>query len=112
MIRPSLLAWFLLAAVAVAARPDDSCEGLPVLIDEHFQALQEACTVKGFRAYGGKWRVEGGVLHAPAGPGFKLVADEAPLENGEIGVEVLLPAAGPGNAGLIVKLSEPGTASP
>ena len=48
------------------------------------------------------------MLHAPAGPGPKLVADEPHFARGEVGVEVLLPDAAQGNAGLIVKLSDPG----
>lgn len=79
-----------------------------MVIDDNFQAADEARAVRGFRAFGGTWRVEAGVLHAPAGPGPKLVAEEPGFARGEVGAEVLLPDAAPGNAGLIVKLSEPG----
>ncbi|NLF68686.1 MAG: DUF1080 domain-containing protein [Candidatus Anammoximicrobium sp.] len=79
-----------------------------MVIDENFPASDEARAIGGFRAYGGTWRVENGVLYAPAGPGPKLVAESLALTRGEVGVEVLLPDAAPGNAGLIVKLSEPG----
>jgi len=103
--------WFLglLALAAGAGEPAAERFDLSRLgIDENFQALDEARPVKGFRAYGGTWRVVDGVLHAPAGHGPKLVADEPPLSEGEVGVEVLLPGAARGNAGLIVKLSDPG----
>ena len=77
-------------------------------IDDNFQAFDQARAIRGFRAYGGTWRVETGVLHAPAGPGPKLVAEVPGFSRGEVGVEVLLADAAQGNAGLIVKLSDPG----
>ncbi len=93
---------------STAAAAQDSKLDSRMGIDDNFQALDEARTVRGFRAYGGTWQVENGVLHAPAGPGPKLVADEPQFARGEVGVEVLLPDAAQGNAGLIVKLSDPG----
>ncbi len=65
-----------------------------------------ASPVAGFAAYGGTWRVEDGVLHAEGGPGPKLVAEAPELASGQVGVEVLLPDATDGNAGLILKASD------
>jgi hypothetical protein len=62
--------------------------------------------VEGFSAYGGVWRVEDGVLQAEGGPGPKLVATTPEVTTGQVGVEVLLPDATDGNAGLILKASD------
>ncbi|MCP4784351.1 MAG: DUF1080 domain-containing protein [Fuerstiella sp.] len=67
-----------------------------------------AIAVKGFRAYGGRWQVTHGVLQAGAGPGPKLMTEHADFATGDVGVEVLLPDANEGNAGLILKVSEAG----
>jgi hypothetical protein len=77
-------------------------------IDENFLPVDQSRGISGFQAYGGTWRVEDGVLFAPAGPGPKLVAEEPNFARGEVGVEVLLPDKAGGNAGLLVKLTEPG----
>jgi len=99
----------LLAVAAAGGEPAvEWFDRARMVVDENFQVLDETRTIRGFRAYGGKWRVEDGVLHAAAGPGPKLVAEEPGFARGEVGVEVLLPNAASGNAGLIVKLSEPG----
>jgi len=63
----------------------------------------QAAMVTGFTAFGGSWQVQGGVLSVGADAGAKLVADAPVLATGEVGVELLLPAAGGGHAGLIVK---------
>jgi len=77
-------------------------------LNERFQEPPGVPSVKGFTAYGGEWRVSSGEILAPAGPGPKLIWNGPALSTGEVGVEVLLPAKGRGNAGLIVKVSEPG----
>lgn len=99
----------LLALTAVISEPrtaKSDCSRMG--IDENFLTLDQTHTVRGFQAYGGQWRVEAGVLHAPAGPGPKLVAIEPPFARGEVGVEMLLADRAHGNAGLLVKLSDPG----
>jgi hypothetical protein len=63
---------------------------------------------KGFAAYGGRWQVRDGVLWADAGDGPKLIADEPVVGTGEVAVEILLPEPRGGNAGLILRTSEPG----
>ena len=67
-----------------------------------------AALVTDFTAYGGSWQVKEGVLSVSADAGAKLVADAPAFAAGAVGVELLLPEAGGGNAGLIVKVSEPG----
>jgi hypothetical protein len=63
---------------------------------------------QGFASYGGTWRITNEVLWAGGGPGPKLVWDGAPFATGEVGVEVCLADRRDGNAGLLVKVSEPG----
>ena len=64
--------------------------------------------VEGFRLLGGSWEVRRGELWVQAGPGPKLILENGQLHAGEVGVEVFLPDASGGNAGLLVKVSEPG----
>ena len=76
--------------------------------DESLPSLEAPSPVPGFRAYGGNWSVKDGVLWATADAGSKLLLDSAALSNGEAGVEVLLSDKRAGNAGFIVKVTEPG----
>ncbi len=106
------LEWMLVALVLVAPMARAGTEHAPAKrleIDEHFRAPNGTTRpVEGFSAFGGLWQVVDGVLHAPAGPGPKLVAGNVILSRGEVGVELMLPDTAPGNAGLLVKLTEPG----
>ena len=68
----------------------------------------QAGGVSGFTTYGGSWQAQDGVLSVSADAGAKLISDTPAFATGEVGVEMLLPEAGGGNAGLIVKVSEPG----
>ncbi len=78
-----------------------------MIFGESFQEPPLATPLKGFTAYGGRWSAHGGVLEAEAGAGPKLVANELPFADGEIGVEIRFPAAHDGNAGLIVRVDRP-----
>lgn len=80
-----------------------------MIFGESFQEPPPAVPPKGFTAYGGQWRVEDGVLWAAGGDGPKLISDEPALAADEVGVEVFLPGHKGGNAGLIVRVTEPGT---
>lgn len=62
----------------------------------------------GFQGYGGSWVVRNGALNVAPGPGPKLIADIPELSVGEVGVELFFEDDSPGNAGLIVKVREPG----
>jgi hypothetical protein len=79
-----------------------------MIFGESFQEPPPAVAPKGFTAYGGGWQVREGVLWAGAGDGPKLIANEPVVGTGEVGVEILLPDPKGGNAGLILKSSEPG----
>ncbi|MCX6880765.1 MAG: DUF1080 domain-containing protein [Verrucomicrobia bacterium] len=77
------------------------------MVDECFQAASGTAPVKGFKAYGGTWGVQDGVLVAGADAGPKLVHASTLVAIGEVGVELWLPDQRAGNAGLIVKVSQP-----
>jgi alpha-L-arabinofuranosidase len=64
--------------------------------------------VKGFRAYGGKWRLRDESMWVDGGDGPNLVSDLPPFADGEVGAEVFLPDRKPGNAGLIVRVKNHG----
>ncbi len=64
--------------------------------------------LKGFTAYGGRWLPRGDELDARAGDGPKLVAEGLQFSEGEVSVDVLFPEQQGGNAGLIVKVRQPG----
>jgi hypothetical protein len=81
-----------------------------MIFGESFQepVFSPPVAIQGFHAYGGEWMVKGEELWAAAGEGPKLVADRPEIGEGEVGVEVFFPDAAAGNAGLIVKVAEPG----
>ena len=81
-----------------------------MIFGESFQepALAPPVPVKGFRAFGGEWSVKGEELWAAAGEGPKLIADRPEVGEGEVGVEVFFADAAAGNAGLILKVADPG----
>ena len=76
--------------------------------DESLPSQEVVPLVQNFHAYGGNWSVQDGALLASADAGSKLLLDSATLSNGEAGVEVLLSDKRAGNAGFIVKVTEPG----
>ena len=79
-----------------------------MIFGESFQEPPPAVPPRGFTACGGSWQIKDGLLWAGAGDGPKLIADQPLVGTGEVGVDVLLPESRGGNAGLIVKVSEPG----
>jgi hypothetical protein len=80
-----------------------------MIFGESFQEEPPAVPPKGFKAFGGNWRVnEAGILWASGGDGPKLVSEHPEFAAGQAGVEVFLPDASAGNAGLIVKASHAG----
>jgi alpha-L-arabinofuranosidase len=79
-----------------------------MIFGESFQEPPPAVPLRSFTAYGGSWQVKDGLLWASAGDGPKLIAEEPLVGAGEIGVDVLLSESGGGNAGLIVKVNDPG----
>jgi len=63
---------------------------------------------RGLIPHGGQWAVRDGGMWVDGGPGPKLVAPGTDFAEGEAGVEVFFGDARPGNAGLIVRVSEAG----
>ena len=67
--------------------------------------------IKGFKAFGGRWSLNGtqllaGALNGGAIDGVKLIADRPEALVGEVGVEMLFVDDTPGNAGLIVNVAD------
>lgn len=80
-----------------------------MLYGESFQEPPPPPTFTGFRKYGGDWSVVDGELRVSAGDGPKLVATAPPNAESTIDVEVFLPTASAGVAGLILQVRDPGT---
>jgi len=78
-----------------------------MVFGESFQEPATA-TVKGFKAFGGNWRVRGAELHGSGSAGDKLVSELPPFADGEVGVEVFVADDRCSNAGLIARVSRPG----
>ena len=79
-----------------------------MIFGESFQEPARPLPLKGFKAYGGGWQSRSGEVAADGGDGPKLLADGPTVGIGEVGVEVFLPGEKKGNAGLILKVREPG----
>ncbi len=81
-----------------------------MVFGESFQEPAPTAVPPGFAAFGGSWNVnDEGELAAAAGPGPKLLAvDPADFESGKVQVEVRFADKTPGNAGLIVRVQDPG----
>jgi hypothetical protein len=79
-----------------------------MLFGESFQEPPPSVPPKGFQAFGGSWDAKDDGLVGSAGDGPKLVSEHPPFGTGEAGVEVWFADRKPGNAGLIVRVSNPG----
>ncbi|NQT84878.1 DUF1080 domain-containing protein, partial [bacterium] len=79
-----------------------------MIFGESFEEPAVSSPPEGFTAFGGTWVVKDGVLRAGAGQGAKLIPDGPEFSIGKVGVEMYFPDDKPGNAGLIVKLKDPG----
>lgn len=79
-----------------------------MIFGESFQEPPPALLLEGFKTFGGRWVAKDGVVRAEGGDGPMLISDEPAFGAGEVGVEMLLPGRKGGNAGLIVKVNEPG----
>jgi len=77
-----------------------------MVFGESFGEPPPAPPIEGFTALGGRWTPGADGLRAAAGDGPKLLADGPELSSGSAGADVLFPAAGGGNAGLILKVRE------
>ena len=79
-----------------------------MIFGESFQESSRPLPLKGFTVFGGGWRPSEGAIRADPGDGPKLIADLPAFAVGEVGVEVFFPTAQGGNAGLILKVDQPG----
>lgn len=79
-----------------------------MVFGESFAEPSPPPRLRGFTAFGGRWLPRDGELDAAAGDGPKLVSDAPAFAEGEASVDVLFADQREGNAGLIVKLSQPG----
>jgi hypothetical protein len=79
-----------------------------MIFGESFEEPPWSPPPAGFQVYGGNWVVRNRTLNVAPGPGPKLIADVPELSVGEVGVELFFEDDSLGNAGLIVKVSEPG----
>jgi hypothetical protein len=79
-----------------------------MLFGESFQEPAPPPTILGFTPLGGNWQVKDGVLRIQAVDGPKLVSDQAAFRDGAAGAEVRFADPKSGNAGLIVRVAEPG----
>ena len=79
-----------------------------MIFGESFAEPAAPPSPEGFTAYGGCWVSKEGELLAPAGDGPKLVSDTPSFSEGEASIELWFPESKGGNAGLIVKVSQPG----
>ena len=79
-----------------------------MIFGESFQESPPSLPPKGFKAFGGSWKVTDGELQGSAGDGPKLISEQPPFGNGEASVEVFFADRKPGNAGLIVRVANPG----
>jgi hypothetical protein len=78
------------------------------IFGESFQEPPPSVPPKGFQAFGGSWSVRDGELRGEAGDGPKLISDQAPWAEGEVGIEVCFADRRPGSAGFILRLTQPG----
>ncbi len=79
-----------------------------MIFGESFQEPPRPLPLKGFKAFGGGWRPVSGELKADGGDGPKLISETPAVESAEVRVDVFLPGVREGNAGLILKVREPG----
>ena len=79
-----------------------------MIFGESFQEPPPSPPIPGFKAYGGQWRVEGGEVRVQATDGPKLVSQHPSFGDGEVGVELKFDEKTGINAGLVVRLENPG----
>ncbi len=79
-----------------------------MIFGESFQEPPTIAAPKGFKAYGGCWRVRGEELLASGAAGDRLVSELPAFADGEVGVEVFVPDRRCSNAGLFVRVEKSG----
>jgi alpha-L-arabinofuranosidase len=79
-----------------------------MIFGESFQEPAPVPAIHGFKPYGGRWLVSDGVLSFDGLDGPKLVSDHEAFRNGAVGVDLLFADRQGENAGLIVRVNQPG----
>lgn len=80
-----------------------------MIFGESFAEPAPPPPLPGFTVFGGRWTPKNGELLAAAGEGPKLISDTPAFAEGEASVEVWFPDQKSGNAGMIVKVTQPGS---
>ncbi|HEY3269385.1 MAG TPA: family 16 glycoside hydrolase [Armatimonadota bacterium] len=78
-----------------------------MIFGESFQEPAPPAPIRGFAAYGGRWRVQAGALRGDASDGAKLVSSRPAFLDGSVSAEMMFPEGHGENAGLIVRVSGP-----
>lgn len=81
---------------------------IQMIFGESFQESAVTPPPKGFKAYGGLWQVRGDELHFRGAQGDKLVSDQEPFQDGEVGVEVFMAEQTWSNVGLVTRMANAG----
>lgn len=79
-----------------------------LIFGESFQEPAPPLPMKNFVGYGGRWMPKDRVVYAEGEEGPKLICRQSYLTDGEAEVELMFAENKPGNAGLIVKVSDAG----
>jgi hypothetical protein len=79
-----------------------------MIFGESFQEPAPAPAIAGFKLFGGRWLIAGDAIRIQAGNGPKLVSDRAAFADGAVGVELKFASTEGLNAGLLVRLDQPG----
>lgn len=79
-----------------------------MIFGESFAEPAPTLPLQNFTAYGGRWSLAHGILEAAPGDGPKLVREGLSFSEGEVSVELYFPEKKPGNAGLLLNVTNPG----
>jgi alpha-L-arabinofuranosidase len=79
-----------------------------MVFGESFQEPPPAPAIKGFKTFGGRWVVRDGAIRIDGADGPKLVSDHAAFKDGAVGVELFFADRKGENAGLLVRVDQPG----
>jgi len=79
-----------------------------MVFGESFQEPALSPSIKGFKAYGGRWVVRDDALRISGLDGPKLASQRGAFKDGAVGVELFFADRTGENAGLIVRVAKPG----
>jgi len=99
----------LLAGVCIEDVNHEIYGGLysQMIFGESFQEPPPPPAIAGFRAFGGSWAVQDGVVNINGRDGPKLVSEQAAFTDGSAGAELRFADGKNENAGLILRVKEP-----